>query len=92
MVPDDLKSKVTLEAISCAMQLHGLIMVEIKGKIATHDMHMSGAIPMWSKKLWVWGEAGVIAEDKDSKTGGLLVTSNVKVTVYICGTHAPQGL
>ena len=51
------------------MRLHGLIVVEIKGKIATHDMHMSGAIPMWSKKLWVWGEAGVIAEGKDSKTG-----------------------
>jgi hypothetical protein len=37
MVPDDLKSKVALEAISCAMQLDGLVVVEVKGKIATHD-------------------------------------------------------
>jgi hypothetical protein len=31
MVPDDLKPKVALEAISCAMQLDGLVVVEIKG-------------------------------------------------------------
>ena len=69
MVPDDLKPKVALEAISCAMQLDGLVVVEIKGKLATHDMHMFGENPTWSKKLHVWGEAGVVAEGKDSKTG-----------------------
>ena len=30
---------------------------------------MFGVNPMWSKKLHVWGKAGVIAEGKDSKTG-----------------------
>ena len=69
MVPDDLKSKVALGAISCATQLDGLAMVEIKGKLATHDMHMFDANTTWSKKLRVWGEAGVVAESKDSKTG-----------------------
>ena len=43
-------------------------MVEIKDKLATHDMHMFGANPTWSKKLHVWGEVGVVAEGKDSKT------------------------
>ena len=69
MVPDDLKSKVALEAISCATQLDGLVVVEVKGKIATRDKHMFGANPAWSRKLRVWGEAGVVAEGKDSKTG-----------------------
>jgi hypothetical protein len=44
-------------------------MAEIKGTLATCDMHIIGANPMGSKKLHVWGEARVIAEGKDSKTG-----------------------
>ena len=69
MVPEDIKSKVALEAISCATQLDGLVVVKIKGKLATWDMHLFGVNPTWSKKLCVWGEAGVVAEGKDSKTG-----------------------
>ena len=69
IVPEDIKSKVSLEAISYATQLDGLVVVEIKGKLATRDMHLFGANPIWSKKLRVWGEAGVVAGGKDSKTG-----------------------
>ena len=69
MVPDDLKSKVALEAISCAIQLDGLVVGEIKGKIAMPDAHMFGANQMWAQKLRVWGKAGVVAEGKDFKTG-----------------------
>jgi hypothetical protein len=69
MVPDDLKSKVALKAISCALQLDGLVMVKTKDKLATRDMHMFGTNPMWSKKLHVWGEVEAVAEGKDSKTG-----------------------
>ncbi len=54
-VPDDLKSKVALKAISCATQLDGLVVVDIKGKLATRDMHLFGANPTWSKKL-MFGE------------------------------------
>jgi hypothetical protein len=57
MVPEDLKSKVALEAISCATQLDGLVVVEIKGKLATRDMQLFSANPTWSNKLRVWGEA-----------------------------------
>ena len=68
-VPEDIKSKVALEAISCATQLDGLVVVEIKGKMVTRDVHMFDANPTWSNKLHVWGKAGVVAEGKDSKTG-----------------------
>ena len=68
-VPEDTKSKVALEAISCATQLDGLVVVEIKVEVAARDVHMFGANPTWSNKLRVWGEAGVVAEGKDSKTG-----------------------
>ena len=69
MVPENLKSKVALEAICCATQLDGLVVVKIKGKLAKRGMHLFAANPKWSKKLCVWGEAGVVAEGKDSKTG-----------------------
>ncbi len=39
-----------------------------------HDVHMFGANPFWTWKLCVWGEAGVIAEGKNSKTGDNDVT------------------
>ena len=50
-VPEDTKSKVAPEAISCVTQLDGLVVVEIKGKDATRDVHMFGASPTWSNKL-----------------------------------------
>ena len=34
-----------------------------------HDVHMFDANPTWAKILLVWGEAGVVAEGNDSKTG-----------------------
>ena len=60
MVPEDIKSKVALEAISCATQLDRLVVVEIKVNLATCDVHLFDANPTWSKKLRVWGEAGVV--------------------------------
>ena len=58
---------------------------------------MFGANPTWSKKLQVWGKAGVVAEGKDSKTGDKGATMmfvgmpNAKATVYECGICAHQG-
>jgi hypothetical protein len=51
------------------MRLDGLVVVNVKGKLATSDVHMFGANPSWSSRLKIWGEAGVMAEGKDSKTG-----------------------
>ena len=67
MVPNDLQSEVAPATISCATHLDGLFMVEVGGKTTMYDMHMFGANPTWSRKLLVWGEAEVVAEDKDSK-------------------------
>ena len=50
-VPEDIKSKVALEAIACATKLDGLAVVDVKGKLATRDVHMFGANPSWSKRL-----------------------------------------
>ena len=48
MVPDNLRSKVALEAISCAIQHDGLVVVEVGGKTAMRDMHRFGANPSWA--------------------------------------------
>ena len=97
MVPDDLKAKVALEAISCATQLDGLVVVKIKGRLATCDFQMFGANPTWSKRLHVWGKARVVAEGEDSKTGNRGATmmfvgfAECKSDSVQCGTHTPQG-
>ena len=39
LVPNDLQAKVALEAIACATQSDGLIMIDINDKAATQDMH-----------------------------------------------------
>ena len=51
MVPDDLHAKVAVQAIECAMQLDGLVLVDVRGKIATPDIHMFGVNPKWSRNL-----------------------------------------
>ena len=43
--------------------------VTIGDKTATHDILVFGKYPGWAKNLHVWGEAGVMKEGKDSKTG-----------------------
>jgi len=68
-VPEDIKSKVALEAIACTTKLDGLVMVDVKGKLALCDVHMFSANPLWSSRLKIWDKAGVVAEGKDSKTG-----------------------
>ena len=53
VVPDDLWSKVALEAISCATQFDGIVVVEVGAKTATRDVHMIGANPFWDQKLGI---------------------------------------
>ena len=74
MVPDGLQCKVALEVISCEAQLCGLVVVEVGGKTVMRDMHMFSVKPSWSRNLHVWGEAGVVMEGKNSKTGDKGIT------------------
>ena len=53
----------------CATQLDGLVMGEVNGKLATRDVHIYGANPMWSKNLCFWRTAGGVTTGIDSKTG-----------------------
>ena len=68
-VPLGERGKVALEAIACATQLDGLVVIELQGKVATRDIHVYGANPKWACNLHTWGEAGVVKIGKNSKTG-----------------------
>ena len=80
MVLEDLKSKVALKAIACATQLDGLVVVDIKGKLATRDMHLFGVNPTWSKKLRIWGEAVQMKEHQEE----LMVNLFAYFMSYFC--------
>ena len=60
LVQDEMQAKVTLEAIACATQLDGLVVIDLNGKVTMWDMHMFGANPKWTKNLQVWGEGRVV--------------------------------
>jgi hypothetical protein len=68
-VPVEERGKVSIEAIKCATQLDGLRIVTINGVTATRDFHVYSVNPSWSRNLRTWGEAGVVKEGKDGKTG-----------------------
>jgi hypothetical protein len=67
-LPDDMHKKVALEAIVGATQLDGIVVIDINGRLATHDVHMIGVNPKWTRNLRVWGQVKVITVGKDSKT------------------------
>ena len=67
LVPNDVGSKVALDAVTCATQLNGLVVTEVNGKQMTCDMHIFDANPKWSKNLCIWGEVGVVTVGKIQK-------------------------
>ena len=68
-VPDDSHCKLAIKMIKCAAQLHGLWVVIVGEKCATQDVHVFDKNPNWSKNLRVWGEAGIIKEGPNRKSG-----------------------
>ncbi len=68
-VPDKSRGKVALEALNCATMLDGLRIVKVGDRTATRDEHVYNKNPRWASNLRTWGEAGVVKEGKDSKTG-----------------------
>lgn len=50
-MPDDIHTKVALEAVVCATQLDGFGVAEVNGNLATWDVHIFGPNPMWSSCL-----------------------------------------
>jgi len=68
-IPDDEKGKVVIQALMHVTQLDGLKVVEIDGKTATRNEHVYGSNPKWANNLRTFGEAGVVKEGKDGKSG-----------------------
>ena len=68
-VPAKVRGKVAPKAVECACKLDGLRVVTLNGKTATRDVHWYGKNPSWANNLRTWGEAGVVKNGKDDKTG-----------------------
>lgn len=68
-IPPDVRGKVAIEALKYVTQTDGLVPVEIGGVVASRDEHIFGSNPNWSANLRIFGEAGVVKEGKDGKTG-----------------------
>ena len=68
-IPVDTHGKVAIEAIKLATMLDGLAIVVYGGKSDTRYVHVHGKNPRWARNLHVFGEAGVVKEGKDGKTG-----------------------
>ena len=68
-VPEDVRGKVVLEALTCACMLDGLVVVKANEKIQSRDEHVHGKQPKWIEDMHRWGEAGVVKEGKNGKAG-----------------------
>ena len=58
-----------VEAIKCATQLDRLVVMKHGNKTATQDKHVYNKNPKWAKNLQTWGNAGMVKEGKDGKSG-----------------------
>jgi hypothetical protein len=67
--PDDSKGKIALECIRTATMLDGLKVVQVGDVTATCDIHVHGSNPAWARNLRTFGEAGVVKDPKNMKTG-----------------------
>jgi hypothetical protein len=63
------RGKIAIKAIKNATQLDGLSVVTLNDVTQTRDEHMFGTLPKWAKSMRTWGEAAVIQEGKNGKTG-----------------------
>ena len=68
-IPNDSQGKVAVEALKCTTQLDGLRVVTLGEETATQDIFMFGKFQGWSKNLHTWGEARVVKEGRNCKTG-----------------------
>ncbi len=68
-VPDDTRGKLAIEAIKCATQLDGLRVITVGDKTATRDVHVFKSNPNWAVNLRTWGEAGVVTDGPNGKSG-----------------------
>ena len=68
-IPNNERGKIVLHAIKCAIQLDGLRLVNVGGKVATRNEHVYGHNPGWANNMRTFGECGVVKEGKNGKAG-----------------------
>ena len=51
------------------MQLDGMNLVDLTRKLTMRDEYVYGLNPKWATKLRIFGEASVVKEEKDGRTG-----------------------
>ena len=78
-MPDNSCGKIAIKALKLVTMLDGLQVITLGGKTATRDVHIYGSNPRWTKNLQTFGEAGVVKEGKDGKTG------NRGIAMVFCG-------
>ena len=98
LVPDNINSKLALESTVCTTQLDGLVMIQVNGELAMHDVDIFCADLKWTRNLHIWVEARPLTVGKDSKTVNsnrgmtVIFVVNKTVTVSECGTRILQEL
>jgi hypothetical protein len=73
-IPREICPKITVEILSTVTLLGGLSVVDYHGTLTTRDIIIYGENPRWANNLRVIGEAAVVKEGKDGKTGDRGIT------------------
>ena len=68
-IPTGTRGKVAIEAIKCATQLDGLVIVKVDGESKARDMHVYDKLPKWTRNMRNFGEEEVFKKGKEVKTG-----------------------
>ena len=68
-VPNDVRGKLAIKAIKCATKLDGLWVIKVGDKTGTRDIHVFKSNPGLAVNLRTWGEAGVVTEGSNGKSG-----------------------
>ena len=68
-IPIEYRAALAILAIEFATVVDGLTAIDVEGKKMTRDQLVFGANNKWVNNMHTFGEAVVVAEGKDSKTG-----------------------
>jgi hypothetical protein len=73
-IPREVRPKISIEVLMTVTLLDGLTVIPFHGVQATRDMIIYGENPKWASNLHVIGEAAVVKEGKDGKSGDRGIT------------------
>jgi hypothetical protein len=73
-IPREIHLKIAVEILSTITLLDGLSVVDYHDNLTTRDIIIYGENPRWANNLHVIGEAAVVKDGKDGKTGDRGIT------------------